>query len=61
MDIDGAIMFYFNNVIKPSVEENDENVKVPIMYSNPERWNSIQKNGFLVDNKKQLNYSINCI
>ena len=24
------------------------------MYSNPERWNSIQKNGYLVDNKKQL-------
>lgn len=54
MDIDGAIMYYFNNVIKPQVVENDENVKVPIMYSNPERWNSIQKNGFLVDNKKQL-------
>ena len=54
MDIDGAIMYYFNNVIKPQVVENDETIKVPIMYSNPERWNSIQKNGFLIDNKKQL-------
>ena len=54
MDIDAAIMFYFNNVIKPTVQENDENVKVPIMYSNPERWNTIQKNGYLIDNKKQL-------
>ena len=54
MDIDGAIMYYFNNVIKPVVQENDESVKVPIMYSNPERWNSIQKNGYLLDNKKQL-------
>ena len=54
MDIDGAIMYYFNNVIKPVVQENDETVKVPIMYSNPERWRSIQKNGFLLDNKKQL-------
>ena len=54
MDIDAAIMFYFNNVIKPTVLENDETVKVPIMYSNPERWSSIQKNGFLLDNKKQL-------
>jgi len=54
MDIDGAIMFYFNNVIKPVVQENDESVKVPIMYSNPERWNTIQKNGYLLDNKKQL-------
>ena len=24
------------------------------MYSNPERWNTIQKAGYLVDNKKQL-------
>jgi hypothetical protein len=54
MDIDAAIMFYFNNVIKPTVVENDEVVKVPLMYSNPERWNTIQKNGYLVDNKKQL-------
>ena len=54
MDIDAAIMFYFNNVIKPTVLENDETVKVPLMYSNPERWNSIQKNAYLVDNKKQL-------
>ena len=36
------------------VIENDETVKVPIMYSNPERWNTIQKAGYLVDNKKQL-------
>ena len=28
MDIDAAIMFYFNNVIKPTVVENDEVVKV---------------------------------
>jgi|7_EtaG_2_1085326.scaffolds.fasta_scaffold04011_3 hypothetical protein len=54
MDIDAAIMYYFNNVIRPTVIENDEIVKVPLMYSNPERWNSIQKNGYLVDNKKQL-------
>ena len=54
MDIDGAIMYYFNNVIKPVVEENDESIKVPIMYSNPERWSRIQKAGYLVDNKKQL-------
>ena len=54
MDIDGAIMYYFNNVLKPVVQENDETVKVPIMYSNPERWSTIQKNGYLIDNKKQL-------
>ena len=54
MDIDATIMFYFNNVIKPEVVENDEIVKVPIMYANPERWSLVQKRGFLYDNKKQL-------
>ena len=54
MDIDSTIMFYFNNVIKPTVEENGEQVKVPIMYSNPQRWSMVQKRGFLVDNKKQV-------
>ncbi len=54
MDIDSTIMFYFNNVIKPRVSENGSLVKVPIMYANPERWNQVQKNGFLYDNKQQL-------
>ena len=54
MDIDATIMYYFNNVIKPTVEENGEIIKVPLMYSNPERWDMVQKKGYLLDNKKQL-------
>ena len=54
VDIDATIMYYFNNVIKPTVEENGETIKVPLMYSNPERWATIQKRGYLLDNKKQL-------
>ena len=54
MDIDSTIMYYFNNVIQPKVEENGELVKVPLMYSNPERWEAVQKRGYLLDNKKQL-------
>ena len=54
LDIDSAIDFYFNNVIKPSVEDNGENVKVPTMYASPERWKSVQKDGFLRDKKDQI-------
>ena len=54
MDIDSAIMFYFENVIKPSVEDNGENIKVPIMYSSPERWKAIQRDGFMRDKKRQV-------
>ncbi len=53
MDIDTAIVFYFENVIKPSVEDNGENVKVPIMYASPERWKAIQRDGFMKDKKRQ--------
>ncbi len=54
MDMDGAIHHYFNDVIKPSVEDNGENVKVPIMYASPERWKSIQRDGFIRDKKRQI-------
>ena len=54
MDLDSAIMFYFDSVIKPSVEENGENIKVPIMYASPERWKSIQRDGFMRDKKRQV-------
>ena len=53
MDMDGAIIHYFENVIKPSVEDNGENVKVPIMYASPERWKAIQRDGFMKDKKRQ--------
>ena len=53
-DVDAAIMFYFNEIIKPTVSENKEVVKVPVMYASPERWVSIQKQGFMRDKKQQL-------
>jgi len=54
MDMDSTIMYYFENVIKPTVVESGETVKVPIMYSSPERWSSVQKQGFMRDAKRQI-------
>jgi hypothetical protein len=53
MDMDGAILHYFDKVIQPSVEDNGENVKVPVMYASPERWKAIQRDGFMKDKKRQ--------
>jgi hypothetical protein len=53
-DVDAAIMYYFNEVIRPTVNENKEVIKVPVMYASPERWVSIQKQGFMRDKKQQL-------
>jgi len=54
MDMDSAIMYYFNEVIKPEVEVNKEKVKVPCIYASPERWVTISKQGFLRDKKRQI-------
>ena len=53
-DIDESIMYYFNNVIQPSVIQNNERIAVPILYDSPERWKSIQKDTFLRDQKGAL-------
>ncbi len=50
-DIDETIMYYFNNVIQPSVLQNGERIPVPVMYGSPERWKSIQKDTYLRDKK----------
>jgi hypothetical protein len=53
-DIDESIMYYFNNVIKPSVIQNGERIPVPIIYGSPERWTSIQKDAYYRDKKGAL-------
>ena len=53
-DIDSAVIYYLENVVRPSVEDNGENVKVPIMYGSMERWKSIKRDGFVRDKKRQI-------
>ena len=54
LDIDSTIFYYFKNVIKPVVEEAGEQVKVPVIYANPERWAAIQRQGHIRDNKRKI-------
>src|SRR6056300_1219239 len=54
MDMDSAIMYYFNEVIKPDVNVNNEKVKVPCIYASPERWAQVSKQGYLRDKKRQI-------
>jgi len=53
-DIDETIVYYFNNVIKPSVVQNGSKVNVPILYGSPERWASVQKDGFYRDKNGKI-------
>ena len=53
-DHDEAIMYYFNNVIKPSVIVNENRTNVPIMYGSPERWKGVQQDGYFRDKEGKL-------
>ena len=53
-DIDSAVIYYLENVVKPSVEDNGEHIKVPILYGSVERWKSIKRDGYLRDKKNQI-------
>jgi len=53
-DIDETIVYYFNNVIKPSVSQNGKRIAVPILYGSPERWASVQKDGFYRDKNGKI-------
>jgi hypothetical protein len=53
-DIDTAMMYYFENVIRPSVFQNSVEIKVPVLYGSPERWSSMQKQGHLRDHNDKL-------
>lgn len=48
-DIDETIYFYFNEIIKPSVIQNSQRIPVPVIYGSPEKWKSIQKDGYYRD------------
>jgi hypothetical protein len=48
-DIDNAVLYYFNNFIKPSVIQNGQRLAVPVIYGAPERWKSVQADGFYRD------------
>lgn len=53
-DIDEAIFFYFNSVIRPSVIQNGTKINVPVLYGSPERWASVQKDGFYRDKNGKI-------
>lgn len=46
---DDAVLYYLENVIRPTVTHNERQIPVPIIYGSPERWKSIQYDGFYRD------------
>jgi len=48
-DIDYALMHYFQNVIKPTIVQDGNRIAVQVMYGSPERWQSVQADGYYRD------------
>lgn len=53
-DIDEAIFYYFNNVLKPQVSQNGSVINVPLVYASPERWAAMQKDGYYRDKNGKM-------
>ena len=53
-DIDTAIYYYFNEVIKPSVIQNGKTLNVPVVYGSPERWKAMQNDGYYRDKNGKM-------
>lgn len=53
-DIDESILYYFNNVIRPFSIQNGERIAVPVIYGAPERWASVQKDGYYRDKNSKI-------
>ena len=53
-DIDEAIFYYFENVIRPFVIQNSVRIAVPVIYGSPEKWKSVQKDGYYKDKNGKI-------
>ena len=53
-DVDTAVISHIKNVMKPSIMEANEIIKVPVYYGNEERWSAFRKKGILRDKNNSL-------
>lgn len=53
-NIDEAIFYYFDNIIKPNVLSNGDLINVPVVYGSGERWKMVQKDGYYRDKGQKI-------
>lgn len=58
MTIDTAILQYLQSRITPVVTQDNKQIKVPIVYGNPERWKSVQRDGAIRDKNGKIQLPI---
>lgn len=53
-DIDYAIKYYFDNIIRPEVVEFGNIIKVPVIFGAPEKWKNVQADGYFRDKNGKI-------
>jgi hypothetical protein len=53
-DIDFAIKYYFDNIIRPTINDNGTSLQVPVMYGAPEKWKNVRADGFMRDKNGKI-------
>jgi len=53
-DIDTTLIEHLDKSIAPVIMSQGEQIKVPVIYGSPERWKSVQSDGYLRDAKGRL-------
>lgn len=53
-DINEAVMYYFEKVLRLSVIQNNTKVAIPIIYGSPENWKGVQADGYYRDKQGRL-------
>ena len=53
-DIDNAIKYYIETAIYPTIVQDGNKINVPVMYGSPERWKSVQADGYYRDTNGKL-------
>jgi len=53
-DIDYAIKWYLDNEIQPQITHQKELINVPVIFANGEKWDNVQRLGYIRDEKGML-------
>lgn len=53
-DVDYAIKWHLENIVNPTVVEENAVITVPILFAAGEKWSAVQKHGYLRDNQGKI-------
>ncbi len=53
-DLDYTIKYYFDQVIKPTIDDFGSRRPIPVMHGSPERWKNIQEDGYFRDREGKI-------